>query len=294
MVYASDKKTAPRWDKIRKEMLPRHSGEERSTIRKPMAKNYIGETTRGVTYLDDLLRKNHQVTFGEEKDENGNEIFEEDIFYVGQGENKKRANTSSMGHNPTDLWWGNPNDVSNTDPLSAVQDPNFMYAYVLDLNDNIYIGKHQINAFHHSSFMSGRPVKDAGMLHIINGVLIGLSTKSGHYKPVIEQKIFFLKKLYDRVPATKGNKGALGQLVVYDAFHQKYYSAEKLLSSFTKHKYTEDNGQLVKTEGIKAAEVSDTTAANMIRTRYEQYYEPYAKDMNFSRPSLPRKSKNRR
>lgn len=294
MEYASAKKSVQRWNKIRKKMLPRHNGEERSTIRKPMAKNYIGEATRGVTYLDDLLRKGHQITFGEEKDESGSEVFEEDIFYVGQGREKKRGNTSSMGHNPTDVWWGNPNDVSNTDPLSAVQDSIFMYAYVLDLNDNIYIGKHQINAFHHSSFMSGRPVKDAGMLHIINGVLIGLSTKSGHYKPLIEQKIFFLKKLYDRVPATKGNRGALGQLVVYDAFCQKYYSAEKLLSSFTNYRYTESDGQLAKAEEINAAVVSASTAANMIRKRYEQYYEPYARDMNFLRPSLPRKSRNER
>lgn len=103
-----------------------------------------------------------------------------------------------------------------------------------------------------------------------------------------------LEKLYGRVAETKENRSALGQHVVYDAFCQKYYSAEKLLSFFTNCRYTESDGQLAKAEEINRAVVSASTAGNMIHKRYEPYYEPYARDMNFLRPSLSKNSRNER
>lgn len=278
-----------RWEQLRLAMLPRLSGGERSTLRNPMDKLYLGETARGVHYLDNLSRKHHQVHFGEERDAAGNEVFEEDIFFVGQEGSRQRANTSSVGANPVDIWWGDPN--LNSDATLAIRYADFMYAYVIGMDDILYIAKHEINKFHHSTFWAGRPVKDAGMVHIIDGVLIGLSTKSGHYKPLIEQKIYFLKKIYDRLPASRENKGALAEIVLFDEVTEKYYSAEKLLSALTNNQYTDNSGVMRHSKELSAAELTPSLAAAMIRTRYEKYYEPYAASLGFPRVALPRRKR---
>ncbi|EEW8379133.1 hypothetical protein HFU94_004198 [Salmonella enterica] len=55
--------------------------------------------------------------------------------------------------------------------------------YVRDTKNRIYINGHQRNVFHHSSFLEGAPILSAGELSINCGELVGITNKSGHYKP---------------------------------------------------------------------------------------------------------------
>ena len=57
----------------------------------------------------------------------------------------------------------------------------------MDLDGNIYIwggaSVGSINDYNHSSFLSGKPVLCAGMIHLQQGRIVGVNNASGHYKP---------------------------------------------------------------------------------------------------------------
>jgi hypothetical protein len=54
----------------------------------------------------------------------------------------------------------------------------------MDEHGQIFVSKFQkVGEFHHSSFLSGKPVASAGELKITNGVIEEISRKSGHYQP---------------------------------------------------------------------------------------------------------------
>jgi hypothetical protein len=56
--------------------------------------------------------------------------------------------------------------------------------FVMDQNGNIYASNNPAQGkFHHSSFFGGEPVAGAGEIRVENGVLKGLSDRSGHYRP---------------------------------------------------------------------------------------------------------------
>jgi len=55
--------------------------------------------------------------------------------------------------------------------------------YVWTPTDEVYIAKHEIGMVHHSSLFAGGHVKCAGMIHIHDSKVIGLSNNSGHYHP---------------------------------------------------------------------------------------------------------------
>jgi hypothetical protein len=56
-------------------------------------------------------------------------------------------------------------------------------AYVWTQEKELFIAQHMGQQFHHSSFVSGRAVRCAGMICIENGEVTALSNNSGHYKP---------------------------------------------------------------------------------------------------------------
>jgi hypothetical protein len=56
-------------------------------------------------------------------------------------------------------------------------------AYVWTQEKELFIAQHMGQQFHHSSFVSGRAVRCAGMICIENGQVTALSNNSGHYKP---------------------------------------------------------------------------------------------------------------
>ena len=58
--------------------------------------------------------------------------------------------------------------------------------FVMDRNGRIFMSSFQKpGVFHHSSFLGGKPVAAAGEITISNGRLVGLTARSGHYRPSI-------------------------------------------------------------------------------------------------------------
>ncbi len=51
--------------------------------------------------------------------------------------------------------------------------------------------------FHHSSFLSGKPVKCAGEVLFLNGAVRYVSNESGHYQPSTQQLIDIVEVLRD-------------------------------------------------------------------------------------------------
>ena len=70
--------------------------------------------------------------------------------------------------------------------------------FVMDPKGNIYVGRHDVGKFHHSSFLGGKPVGGAGEMVVRNGVLEKVTTKSGHYQPGPEQVLNLGKELNSR------------------------------------------------------------------------------------------------
>jgi hypothetical protein len=97
--------------------------------------------------------------------------------------------------------------------------------YVRSTDNRIYAYSHQQNVFHHSSFLSGSPVCSAGELAVSNGKLIGITNKSGHYKPELNHFYDMMNYLRSRGVALRGvaacheTKGNI----------QEFYDAEDIL-----------------------------------------------------------------
>ncbi len=67
--------------------------------------------------------------------------------------------------------------------------------YVVSTHGQWYAGSHRVGAFHHSTFLGGRPVMSAGEMQVRQGVVSVLTAKSGHYQPNMEQFVNGLKSL---------------------------------------------------------------------------------------------------
>ncbi|MNJ30819.1 hypothetical protein D3C77_254300 [compost metagenome] len=74
------------------------------------------------------------------------------------------------------------------------------FAYVLGFDSahkkTLYIYRHQTGLHHHSTCFAGRSVIDAGMMSIVNGRIVYIEHKSGHYKPEFSRvlaTLIFLK-----------------------------------------------------------------------------------------------------
>ncbi|MEZ2345840.1 hypothetical protein [Terriglobus sp. RCC_193] len=68
--------------------------------------------------------------------------------------------------------------------------------YAMDQQGHIYV--HGANApmdLLHSSFLAGKAVLSAGTIRIVEGQIVWVSTKSGHYKPSVEQMLNLLERL---------------------------------------------------------------------------------------------------
>jgi len=59
--------------------------------------------------------------------------------------------------------------------------------YIIDAEGKIYASNfHQAGRFHHSSLARGKPVAAAGELEVLEGELVAISDRSGHYEPARE------------------------------------------------------------------------------------------------------------
>jgi hypothetical protein len=57
------------------------------------------------------------------------------------------------------------------------------YIFVVDGNNKFFVHRKKTGAFHHSSFLGGRPAIAAGGLVAKDGKLLVVNSNSGHYKP---------------------------------------------------------------------------------------------------------------
>ncbi len=71
--------------------------------------------------------------------------------------------------------------ASAKDPLKGFGQG--MAAYVWTEEGELFIAQHGEHIFHHSSFVSGRRVRCAGMIKIDQGRVAAISNNSGHYRP---------------------------------------------------------------------------------------------------------------
>jgi hypothetical protein len=65
----------------------------------------------------------------------------------------------------------------------------------MDFDGQLYLGEHTVGEFHHSSFLSGMPVREGGEVAINNGVIVGLTNKTGHYKSRPQELNYVMSRL---------------------------------------------------------------------------------------------------
>ncbi len=88
---------------------------------------------------------------------------------------------------------GKPFDTSTEETLFSGRGIGI---FVVSLEDNWYVGSHRKGYFHHSSFLSGAPVKGAGEIQTNSeGEIVYLSTNSGHYNPGKKELLVVLEIL---------------------------------------------------------------------------------------------------
>jgi len=96
---------------------------------------------------------------------------------------------------------GKPITRETPSTTSAANWKSTQMAYVLSWNPNapnekqLFIFPYKFREVHHSSGLGGGRVLDAGMMTIYKGKIAYIESKSGHYKPNMEQKIHTLNLL---------------------------------------------------------------------------------------------------
>jgi len=82
--------------------------------------------------------------------------------------------------------------------------------FVMDEAGSIFASTvHSPGKFHHSSFLSGKPVASAGEIVVNNGVLQNVTRRSGHYRPTADQLDQLLQELSSNsINLSKKNVGA--------------------------------------------------------------------------------------
>ncbi len=81
------------------------------------------------------------------------------------------------------LRWAQSNEEVHTEKNETTKNGQGWAAFVISPDDKLYVASHLPEKFHHSSFLSGAPVKGAGELVICKGQMRVFTPKSGHYKP---------------------------------------------------------------------------------------------------------------
>ena len=143
-----------------------------------------GATNRASSLFD--LKKMDPQFLGEET----GAVWGSKVKYLDDAERLKYKLNIKDGklHNAT----GAPFDTSNA--RSAFGGNNAIF--VMDEYGSIYASTiHTPGKFHHSSFLSGKPVAAAGELVVENGALMNVTRRSGHYQPTANQLEQFLGKL---------------------------------------------------------------------------------------------------
>lgn len=189
---------------------------------------------RGIEYFDPNRQAEYTVT------------IKEGLIYS-SGENGKPLNTT-------------PPKKMSGEPKKSTNGLNWRYsqmAYVLKWNMDVpnqkelLIFPYQRGRLHHTSGAAGGRVLDAGMMSFAKGNIAYIENKSGHYLPMMEQKIHtleFLTKagvdlsqtfISDVVPIQGGLDLEAVTFYRAEEFHKERGDVDK--PSITKINYTEEN-----------------------------------------------------
>lgn len=155
------------------------------------AKGLSSSSTKKVKYCDENERKAFEIGFSDGRLTKGGDPY-----------STKQENAAFSG------------------PGSAI--------FVMSPGGKLYAGSHKIGQFHHSSFLSGGPVKSAGEIKTDeHGNITKITSKSGHYKPSKED-------LLKAVSAFKNegvNVDNIEVVLVGMDYEASYLSAESFLDS---------------------------------------------------------------
>jgi hypothetical protein len=143
----------------------------------------VAAESRGATFAGNARPPVYETTPMREKyigeDQPNNDVW--------PGSQVKYLNDEELAGYKLELRDGRMYDANGSlfDTSAASRGPNSGKAiFVMDENGSFYASNHQeIGEFHHSSLGRGEPVAAAGELQVDDGVLKGISDKSGHYAP---------------------------------------------------------------------------------------------------------------
>lgn len=141
------------------------------------------------------------LKFEQWKVQQGNDRFNESQPFIRLLTKKQRAIYAVNFHQQQD---GEPYLKRNDHPFNTefetTKHSGDGYAiFVIDQSEVCYAGSHIGDVFHHSSFLGDRPVLAAGELNTNqNGELIGISSKSGHYRPTDAENRYLLQYFKDK------------------------------------------------------------------------------------------------
>jgi hypothetical protein len=158
------------------------------------------------------------------------------------------------------LRWAHDDSLLDTSGMHSIATGQGWGVFVVDFAQDFYVNAHQKDQFHHSSFLAGAPVFSAGELCVSQGVLVGVTNKTGHYKsgPAELHRALLLLQRLDRKKGWVGGVGAgMGKVAVSDPFLApgKWYSAEAVLAA---------SGNVLDSSMQTAVRVQQPSASNMV------------------------------
>jgi hypothetical protein len=81
------------------------------------------------------------------------------------------------------LWPDNCFHLCGRDTAYQTASPDYNDIFAMDQMEFIYVGDPKAGKFHHSTFLSGKPVLCAGEIQVRGGKITYISNESGHYRP---------------------------------------------------------------------------------------------------------------
>ncbi len=120
--------------------------------------------------------------------------------------------------------------------LSLYSDEEGFAIFTVGLDEEIYANSHIKYRIHHSSEFAGGEVLGAGEVKAIDGKILHISNKSGHYSPKHKEMMDILAVFHQKLGDLTGIEL---QMLQYTKTNQKYF---KQLATFDAQKYFDSNG----------------------------------------------------
>jgi hypothetical protein len=178
-------------------------------------KPFLEDDRTGVTMISDGIGPIEYVKYC-----NGNERLRFKVNLTGDGL----------------LRWAHDDSLLDTSGMVSIATGAGWGIFVIDFAQDFYVNAHRKDEFHHSSFLAGAPVFSAGELCVSQGVLVGVTNKTGHYKsgPAELHRALLLLQKRDRTKGWFGGVGAgMGKVAVSDPFLApgKWFSAAAVIDA---------------------------------------------------------------